>query len=253
MNLIDNLTCKHCDKIYTEPTFLTCCGNNICKEDILLFKSSFGIFRCPICDTSTTNPKFQINKSLQVLINEAELHKFKLEPTYFQTLNEYKEKIAYIESIHKDPLNVIYEKISELKMDVDLDREKAKAEIDRLAETMMKKLNYLEDEFKAESSSKEISDYYDKVITIAKNNLNEYEKCLISMSFSEKERKKKRNDIRLSINYLNVEVNEYKTKLFNNKMFVYEPRKAGNIFGKLVVIVYIFLKYKLWHCYITSN
>ena len=247
MNLNQNLTCKYCDRIFRKPVFLACCGEHICKVDVdyLLFECNSGIFRCPICDTSTPNPKFQINQTLQVLIDEAELHKFKLEPSYLKTLNEYKEKLAYIESIHKDPLNAIYEKISELKMDVDLDREKAKAEIDRLADITMKKLNYLEDEFKAESSSKEVSDYYDKVITIAKNNLNEYEKCLVSLSFSEKERKKKRNDVILSINHLNVKANEYKTKLFNNRVFVYQPRKAGNIFGKLVVSFYIFLRFYL--------
>ena len=235
MNLIDNLTCKHCNTIYKEPVFLSCCGNHICKADTLLFKSSTGSFSCPICDASTTNPKFQINQTLQVLILEAELHKFKLEPSYLNTLSEFTEKLGHIESIHKDPLNVIYEQISALKMDVDLDREKAKAEIDRLADTMMKKLNYLEDEYKVEASSKEISDYYGKLIAIAKKNLNEYEKCLVSLSFTEKERKEKRNDIRLAINFLNVEVNEYKTKLFKNKMFVYQPRKGGNIFGKLIV------------------
>ena len=240
MNLIDNLTCKHCDKIYTEPTFLTCCGNNICKEDILLFKSSFGIFRCPICDTSTTNPKFQINQTLQVLIDEAELHKFKLEPSFLKALNEFKEKIVDIESIHKDPFNVIHEKISELKMKVDLDREMAKVEIDRRADNMIDKLNCWEAKFKENSNSKEFLDYYDNVITNAKNNLNDYEKCLKSMSFTDEERKNKRNFTSLFIHELDLETKTYKTKLFKNRSLEYQPMKTGDIFGKLIVRVYIF-------------
>ena len=244
MNLIDNLTCKYCNKIYTEPVFLNCCGQNICKEDILLFKSSTGIFTCPICNTAVKRGKFQINQTLQVLIDEAELHKLKLDPGYLKTLNEFKEKLANIESIHKDPLNVIYDKISELKMDVDLDREKAKAEIDTLADDMIAKLNYLEAEFKAESSSKEILSYYDNLIGFMKKELNEYEKHLKSLSYTDEERKKKRNDVTDAIAILGMETNEFKNKLFKNKSLAYEPMQPAiwSLYGTLIVSTYLLYK-----------
>ena len=234
MNLIDNLTCKYCNKIYTEPVFLNCCGENICKEDILLFKSPF---TCPICNTDTKKGKFQINQTLHVLIDEVELHKLKIDPSYLKKLKQFKEKIATIESIHKDPLNVIYEKISELKMDVDLDREKAKAEIDTLADEMITKLNYLEDEFKAESSSKEILSYYGNLIGFMKKELNEYEKHLKSLSYTDEDRKKKRNEVAEAIGILEKETNEFKNKLFKHKSLTYEPMQLniGSLFGTLIV------------------
>ena len=247
MNLIENLTCKHCKKIYTEPVFLSCCGKNICKADIdVISKFSTGSFSCPICNTTIQNRKFQINETLQVLIDEAELHKIKIDPEYLKTLNDFREKIATIENVHKDPFNVVYEKISELKMKVDLDREKAKAEIDKLADDMMKKLNSWETEFKAQSKSKEILSYYDNVIANMKTNLNEYEKCLKSMSFTDEERKKSKHAVSDAIKILDAETESFKNKLFKHKSLTYEPIKAevGSLFGKLIVGGHIYINIK---------
>ena len=240
MNLIENLTCKYCEKIYSEPVFLNCCGKNICKADIdAISKSSTGSFSCPICNTELKNETFQINQLVQVLIDKTELHKLKIDPAYIKTLNDFKEKLARIENIHKDPLNLIYEKISELKMKVDLDREKAKAEIDRLADDMMTKLNSWESEFKAGSKSNEFLDYYNNLIATMKNNLNEYEKCLESLSFTDEDRKTKRIAITDVITTLEMETESFKNKLFKLKSLTYEPMKAefGSLFGKLNVTV----------------
>ena len=142
MNIVEHLTCKHCNKIYKDPVFLNCCGGNICKLDIadLLSKSSTGLFSCPHCNTDLKEEKFQLNTTLKVLINQAELHKFKINPDYVKTFKNFKEKIAKLENIHNDPENLIYEKISELKNKVDLDRERAKMEIDQLADGFIEKL-----------------------------------------------------------------------------------------------------------------
>ena len=239
MNLIENLTCKYCKKIYSEPVFLNCCGKHICKADMDDFLSKSLIFPCPICNTELKNETFQINQTLQVLIDEAELHKIKIDQDYLSTLDNFKEKIANLELLHKDPLNIIYEKISELKMYVDFDRENAKAEIDRLADDMMTKLNSWASELEAESKSKQFLDYYDKLVANAKNNLNEYEKCLKSMSFTDEDRKNKKNSITHAIKILEMEINDYKFKLFKHKSIMYEPMKAdvSSIFGKLIAIV----------------
>ena len=34
MNIIEELTCKHCHEIYDEPVTLNCCGDNVCKKHI---------------------------------------------------------------------------------------------------------------------------------------------------------------------------------------------------------------------------
>ena len=70
-----------------------------------------------------------------------------------------------------------------------------------------------------------------------KKELNEYEKCLISLSYSDKERTKKRNDAEIRIKCLDSEIESYKSKVFKHKSLVYEPMKIEfeSSFGKLVV------------------
>ena len=152
MNIVENLTCKHCNKIYKDPVFLNCCGRNICKIDIadLLSKSSNRLFSCPHCNTDLKEEKFQLNTTLQVLISQAELHQFKLNPDYVKTFKDFKEKIVKLENIQNDPENLIYEKISELKNKADLDREKAKKA------GIIEKLKSYEIQFKNETKSKEL-------------------------------------------------------------------------------------------------
>lgn len=239
MNIIENLTCKHCNNIYKDPAFLSCCGKHICKRDInkLLSKTSTN-FLCPLCDSEVNkNEKFQINETLKVLIEEAELHKLKINPDYINTFKSFKDKIASFENMHNDPLNLIYENIAELKREVDLDRETVKAEIDALADDMHKTLNSYAAQFKKESKSKKFILYYDKMLSDLKNDLNEYEQCLKSLSFTDEDRKNKTNHFLEAINVLDTEKIDYKTKLFNYKSIVYEPMKAkiGDIFGKLIV------------------
>ena len=192
MNIVEHLTCKHCNKIYKDPVFLKCCGGNICELDIadLSSKSSNGLFSCPHCNTDLKEEKFQCNTTLKALINQVELHKFKLNPDYVKTLKDFKEKIAKLENIHNDPAYLIYEKILKLKNKVDLDRERAKIEIDHLADGIIQKLKSYEIQLKKEAKSKELIFYYEELLKDMKKELNEYEKCLISLSWIKSEKRK---------------------------------------------------------------
>ena len=70
-----------------------------------------------------------------------------------------------------------------------------------------------------------------------KKELNEYEKHLKSLSYTDEDRKKKRNEVADAIGILEMETNEFKNKLFKHKSIVYEPMQpdTGRFFGTLIV------------------
>ena len=85
MNIKEDISCKFCKEIYTDPTILLCCFENICKEhidDILTKQSRANIFACPLCNTETQDQNFPINKPLKNLIEKREIHKLKIDPKY---------------------------------------------------------------------------------------------------------------------------------------------------------------------------
>ena len=154
MNLKEDLTCKHCNEIYTNPILLTCCAENICKHHIehLVSSSASNKFTCPICNEENASNKLNLNDFLQKMV-EYELHKYQINSNYKETLSKFKKEVEKLESILKDPDNVIYEEIQELKRRVDLDKETSKVQIDELADAYIKKLEEYEQKFKSEYKS----------------------------------------------------------------------------------------------------
>ena len=157
MNVEEDVTCTYCKNIYNDPVFLNCCGNNICKQhidSILAKKETIEEPACPLCNTEIQNQTFHINRPLKNLIEKRELHNLKLDPKFENTLINFKDKIENMEKLEKDPDSIIYESISELKRQVDLDREQLKEKIDQQADEIIKTLESLEIEFKQESKAK---------------------------------------------------------------------------------------------------
>ena len=61
-----------------------------------------------------TNQHFHCDELVEKLIG-MELHKFKLDPKYEAAMNNFKTEIESLEAIIKDPENIIYGEIGELK------------------------------------------------------------------------------------------------------------------------------------------
>ena len=141
MNMKENLTCKCCNQVYKEPIILTCCGESMCKQHIneLLSIDDSNTFLCPFCNKQNSNQNLIASKLIQNLL-DMEAHKFTIDPKYDKVLNNFKTEIRDLETILNEPENFIYEEIHELKRQVDLDREKAKSEIDRLADDFIQQL-----------------------------------------------------------------------------------------------------------------
>ena len=242
MTIKKELTCQYCNQIYKQPITLPC-GDSICKHHIeeLISNNSINKFNCPLCNKENLNQELNPNKILEKLI-KIELHEFKINPIYETVLNNLKTEIGNLEAIVKDPENYIYEEISELKRQVDLDREKIKSEIDDLADDIIEKLESYEQRFKAEFKSNIDLDHYNNLLESSKKQLAEYERCLSLFSLENQERDEKRIESEEIINQLELEIKEFKHKLCSNLSITYEPieYELEDLFGALIIKVDFF-------------
>lgn len=206
------LTCKYCNQIYLEPILLTCCGDNLCRKHIneLTSNKCSNKFSCPLCGDEI--PNYQVNKLIQRFL-EIELHKFEIDPKFEKTLNKLKKEILDLEKTLKDPDSVIYEQISELKRQVDLDRETSKSQIDELADDLIKKLESYEKQFREDYKAYIDFKCYNDLFESSKAQLNEYEKCLKMFSVGYKQRVEARNETEKAIDILQPSLNELKKKI----------------------------------------
>ena len=242
MNIKEDFRCKYCYETFNDPVSLFCCGENVCKKHIDELLLQTENISCMFCDKALPKQEFHINKVLKNLIDR-ELPNLTIDQKYEDVLEQLKEKIDQIENMHDDPENVIYTKISELKRQVDLDRENAKLKIDQAADEIIKKLDSYETELKAECHSISDSEYDRNLVANMKIKLIEYESVLRSLRMTHQEREKKCNEIEQAIFSLETEIQEFESKLFKNKTLEYRPmkNKIGRVFGKLIVSIIILL------------
>ena len=244
MNSKEELTCKYCNEIYKNPIILNCCDESICKqhiEELMSKENSSKQFPCPLCNKDNLNQKLNINKFMQKMI-ENKLHDFRIDSKYKVVLDDLKSEINKFENFFKDPEYYIHEEISELKRQVDLDREKLKNEIDDLSDDLIKQLESSEKKFKAEYKANINLEQYKRLLESSKKQLAEYESCLSFFSTINEERdreSRKSEDVIIS---LQSEIDETKKRLFSNLSITYKPaKKEGSLFGKLHVEVNVIL------------
>ena len=248
MNIEEDITCSCCSKIYNDPVFLSCCGSNICKQhiDSILANKEIKKPVCPFCNTEIQNQTFYINRPLKNLIEKRELHKIEIDPKFENTLKKLKEKMNYMEKVENDPDSIIFESISKLKRQVDLDREELKEKIDKLADEIIKTLESLEIEFKQDSKTRVKETFDDDFKKSLNNQLQEYEKTLNSLAKTNEERENQRLDIEETLEILQVKLNQLESGIFSNKMITYDP-VGENIevsLGQLIVSSFFFAFFK---------
>ena len=245
MNINSELTCKYCNTIFNEPIMLAC-GENICKHHLeeLISNKSSKTFTCPLCnEENATNQQFVVNKIIQRLI-KIELHAFKLDPKYVNMLNSLKVEIEKLAAILNDPKNYIYEEISKLKRQVDLDRENLKIQIDEQADNFIQQLESYEKRFKAEYKANVNLQYFNGLVESSRKKMIEYEQCLIMFSTESHEREAKYNDCESLVNALQPSLIEIQNKLFSDLSLAYQPAEndTKDLFGKLIIRVRFFKK-----------
>ena len=240
MNIKEELTCIHCDEIYKNPITLNCCGDNICKHHIeeLISKSALNKFTCPFCNEEHSNQDFKVNTLIEKLIKR-ELQGFNLNPKYEKALEGLKIEIKNLATILNDPENYIDAEINELKRQVDLDRERLKSEMDKLADGLIHQLESFGNRFKTEYKTNVDLEHYNSFVVSSKKQLEEYQKFLGLLSVGNEERDEKSKENEKLIVNLKLKANELKKKLFLNESISYNPIKnhINKIFGKLVINV----------------
>ena len=240
MNITEKLKCKYCNEIFNKPVYLICCHKNICKHHIdeLIRDSSSNTFSCPLCNQENSEQNIHCNEFIEDLL-EMELHKFKLDPKYKITRDNLMIEIENLEKILKDPENIIYEEISELKRQVDLDRESIKNEIDTLADGLIQQLESYENRFKAEYKTNIDLEKYDELVESSRKQLNDFEKCLNLFSVEKEKLDEKTSEIEKTIKILQPKIEDIKCELFSNLAINYHPmeKKRDELFSKLVTKV----------------
>ena len=111
---------------------------------------------------------------------------------------------------------IIFEEISELKRQVDLDRESLKIQIDTLADGLIKQLESYEKRFKAEYKTEIDLHNYNGLVESSKEQLADYEKCLNLFSVEREEQDEKNNQSENEIDSLKLKIKELNKKLFSN-------------------------------------
>ena len=239
MNIKDQLTCKLCYQIYKNPISLPC-GCNTCKQHVeeAISNSSSNKFMCPLCDVENFKQTFNINRVIENMV-EKELHKFEIDSEHKLILSSFKKEIANLETLIRDPENVIYEKIGELKLKVDLDREEKKNEIDKLADGLIQQLKTFENNFKAGCRTNIDLEGYNGLVELSKKQLDEYEKYLDLFSSKKEERDEKSKHIEKLVNKLQLVIAEAENSLFSDQSIIYKPSEIGSrdLFGKLLIKV----------------
>ena len=148
MNIQEELTCKFCNQIYTDPVSLNC-GHNICKKHLDdLFANSNSKPSCPSCNSDILYSTFKVNEALKKII-EIQLHKVKPEPGYENLMQSLRNQLKRLETIRTDPEFLF----SELRSRIEFDREMLKSQIDNLANEQLNELNKYEIKLKTEPAN----------------------------------------------------------------------------------------------------
>ena len=236
MNIKEELTCQYCNQIFKHPIILNCCGENICKHHVDEMVSNK--FLCPLCKEENKNQIFKANKIIEKLIKR-ELHAFELDPKYETVLSSLRIEIEKIAAILKDPENYIYEEISELKRQVDLDRERLKIRIDELANDLIQQLESYERKFKSEYKAKVNLEHYNHLVKTSRKQLVEFENFFELFSTKNQEREEKYKDCERLVKVVQPSLIEIKNKLFSDLSLTYQlmEHKIEDLFGKLEIKV----------------
>ena len=244
INIKDKLSCTYCHEIFKHPINLICCGKKICKQHIdeLIKQDSPNTFTCPLCAQENTNQNFHCDELFESLIEEVELHKFKLDPKYELTFHNLRKEIESLEKVLNGPESYIYEEINELKRQVDLDRENLKSEIDNVANGLIQQLESYEQQFKKQYKTTVDFNYYSGVAKSSRAKLDGFKKFLNLFSVGKEERDEKTSEMEREINSLEPILKKFKCQLFSNLEINYKQMQMDKdeFFARLIIEVKVY-------------
>jgi hypothetical protein len=152
---LKSIKCQQCGIILESPVILPC-SHSVCKKH----EKENTTVVCTECEEIYDVPSegYSENKALAEIIF-SRISELELEPERKKTIKECNKLIEKIEEAKRlvdDPKDYIYDCILDLKLRIQLSREKFKLQIDQEAEMVMEFLEEYENECKKSSSSNEI-------------------------------------------------------------------------------------------------
>jgi len=233
----DLLKCALCMDIFTgTPIILPCCNKTVCEHHMEKQENTANskLFTCVLCETTHDMDKckkFASNETVEKLL-KIQIDKFaNLGDIYVRTINQVKsleDNFRQVNDLIKDPKNFIFEKISALKRDVDLRKEKLKEKIDDICAEMIAKLDNYQQECYENIPSLKLEDTSNEVFLEAQKYLDEVTKdnkklLIVSNDSKRKEiqTKAKQLDIDLFVRCENL-----KEELMMNKAWFYTESKT---------------------------
>ena len=130
----------------------------MCKTHLneLVTNGDTSTLKCPFCQEESKGQNYQVSKVIEYLLL-IRADKFSIDSKYEKVHKEFKTELSNIETIIRKPENFISDEIHQFKEQVNLDRDKAKtcalAEIDKLADDLIRKLETFEVDAKKECKS----------------------------------------------------------------------------------------------------
>jgi hypothetical protein len=219
---------------------LGCCNKTVCEHHIEYQDESVAsrkrkLFSCILCEAShgkANFKKFATNEIAEKLL-KIEIDKLaNLGNIFVQTSNQIKsleENFCKVKNLIKDPKNFIYEKISDLKRDVDLRKEKLKStkKIDEICAEMIAKLDNYQRECYENIQSLKLEENTNDIFSEVQKNLDEWTKdnnqlLIVSNDLKRKEIQTKVKE--LDIN-LFARCETIKEELMMDKVWVYNILK----------------------------
>jgi hypothetical protein len=235
--MIKEFTCQICHQIYSNPITLNCCGENVCKKHVEKIISS-NQFTCLLCHEENYNQNLKVNKFIEKLIAK-DLHKYEIDLKYQEKLINLENETLKIVAILNNHDKVIHEEISELKRQVDLEREILKSQIDERADDLIQQLESYEAKFKTEYKTIVDFEHYISLVESSRKKLEEYESCLNLFSAKHQEREEKYIENENMIKNLQAEIVELNNRLVSNLSITYKPFKGNmkDLYGQIITKV----------------
>jgi hypothetical protein len=194
------------------------------------------LFTCILCDKShdmESCKKFASNEIVEKLLKiEIGDKHANLGDVYVQTTNQLKsldDNFRQVNDLIKDPKNFIFEKISALKRDVDLRKEKLKEKIDDICAEMIAKLDNYQQECYENIPSLKLVDASSDALLQAQKYPDEVTKDNNQLLIVSNDSKRK--EIQIEAKQLDrnlfVRCENLKEDLMMNKVWAYKERKTS--------------------------
>jgi hypothetical protein len=230
------ITCKVCNKYFSNPVLLPCL-KSVCQDHIII-ESNCQIFKCKFCNKNhVSNDGFNLNKELIDLIN-LNLHLDENTISAKSVLDNLENVNKDIDLITKDPEDFVFNYFSEEKNKIDLKRETLFATINDISDKMINKIQQMEIDSKSNLKDKQnlIDSNFDcKMLT---ERILAWKDEIRNPRLSKNRLEKIIDESSDLLKQMENQSFEFKNKILNENSYYFSPNKdefKSDLFGQLIM------------------